>query len=101
MPFEGTKFANYWTQEGEATRQAVNQWIRTSQAYDGVIDFDAAVRDPSQPLRFLPSYDSGDHLHPSDAGHQKMANAIDVTLFKVRSTRPWTFALPLAKDATQ
>ena len=80
-PFEG---ANYFTKVGEAKRQAVNQWIRTSQAYDAVIDFDAATRDPSSPARFLPQYDSGDHLHPSDAGYRAMAEAIDLTLFAPR-----------------
>jgi lysophospholipase L1-like esterase len=78
-PFEG---ANYFTREGEAKRTLLNEWIRTSRAYDGVIDFDAATRDPSSPLKFLPAYDSGDHLHPSDAGYQAMANAIDLALFK-------------------
>ena len=77
-PFEG---AAYFTQEGEAKRKAVNEWIRTSKAYDGVIDFDAVVRDPSQPTKFLPSFDSGDHLHPNDAGYEAMGNAVDLKLF--------------------
>ena len=74
--------AAYFTKEGEAKRQALNQWIRTSKAYDGVVDFDAATRDPANPTRYLPLYDSGDHLHPNDAGYQAMANAIDLTLLK-------------------
>jgi lysophospholipase L1-like esterase len=78
-PFEG---AAYFTPEGEAKRQAVNEWIRTSKAYDGVIDFEAVLRDPNQPTRFLPMYNSGDNLHPSDAGYQAMGNAIDLNLFK-------------------
>ena len=78
-PFDG---AAYFTKEGEAKRQAVNQWIRTSRAYDGVIDFDAATRDAANPTKFLSQYDSGDHLHPNDAGYQAMANAIDLALFK-------------------
>ena len=78
-PFEG---ANYWSSEGEATRQAVNNWIRTSGLYDGVIDFDAAVRDPQHPTKFLPEYNSGDNLHPSDAGYKAMAAAIDLKLFE-------------------
>jgi lysophospholipase L1-like esterase len=78
-PFEG---ATYWTQVGETKRQALNDWIRTGRAYDGVIDFDKATRDPAQPTRFLPSFDSGDHLHPSDAGYEAMSRAIDVALFK-------------------
>ena len=78
-PFEG---AAYFTKEGEAKRQAVNDWIRTSKAYDAVIDFDAATRDPSHPAQFLALYDSGDHLHPNDAGYKAMGEAIDLTLFK-------------------
>jgi lysophospholipase L1-like esterase len=80
-PFEGT-FPGYFTPEGEVKRQAVNQWIRTSGAFDAVIDFDLAVRDPVHPTRMLPAYDSGDHLHPNDAGYQAMANFIDLKLFR-------------------
>jgi lysophospholipase L1-like esterase len=83
-PFEGTIFPGYYTPEGEAKRQAVNQWIRTSGAFDAVIDFDMAIRDPAQPTRMLPAYDSGDHLHPNDAGYQAMANFIDLRLFRRR-----------------
>jgi len=78
-PFEA---AAYFTKEGEAKRQAVNEWIRTSKAYDAVIDFDQVTRDPANPTRFLPQFDSGDHLHPNDAGYQAMANAVDLALFK-------------------
>ena len=78
-PFEG---AAYFTTEGEAKRQALNQWIRTSRVYDGVVDFDLATRDPASPGKFLPQYDSGDHLHPNDAGYQAMGNAVDLSLFK-------------------
>lgn len=81
-PFGGTTIANYWTAEGEAARQALNEWIRTSHAYDGVIDFEAVVRDPSDQGKYLARYDSGDHLHPGDAGYQAIANAIDLELFK-------------------
>jgi lysophospholipase L1-like esterase len=81
-PFEG---AVYWTPEGEAKRQALNQWIRTSKQYDGVIDFDAVVRDPQQPTKFLPQYDSGDHLHPGDAGYKAMGDAVDLALFTGRT----------------
>ena len=66
---------------GEAKRQAVNEWIRTSRAYDGVIDFDKATRDPGDPKKFLAAYDSCDHLHPNDAGYKAMADAIDPALF--------------------
>jgi lysophospholipase L1-like esterase len=62
----------------EATRQAVNTFIRTSGAFDGVIDFDAAVRDPQDPLRMKPEYDCGDHLHPSDAGFRVMAEKVQL-----------------------
>lgn len=73
--------------ENEAKRQAVNKWIRTGGAYDGVIDFDAVTRDPSQPNRLLPAYDSGDHLHPSDAGYRAMGESIDLALFRDRWRR--------------
>ena len=65
LPFKCTGF---YTLEGETTRQAVNQWIRTGGAYDDVINDDQVTLDPSQPVRLLPDYDSGDHLHPNDAG---------------------------------
>lgn len=65
----------------EADRQAVNQCIRTSGAFDAVIDFDAALRDPAKPDHLLPIYDSGDHLHPSQAGYKAMAEAVDLRLF--------------------
>lgn len=80
-PFEGTLIPGYFTPEGEVKRETVNTFIRTSGAFDGVIDFEAAVRDPSHPTRMLPAFDSGDHLHPSDAGYQAMANAINLRLF--------------------
>lgn len=80
-PFEG---AAYFSPEGETKREAVNKFIRTGGAYDGVIDFDAVVRDPGHAARFLPAYDSGDHLHPNDAGYKAMADAIDLSLFKKR-----------------
>jgi lysophospholipase L1-like esterase len=80
-PFEG---AAYFSTEGETKRQAVNKFIRAGGAYDAVIDFDAVVRDPAHPERFLAMYDSGDHLHPNDAGYKAMADAIDLSLFKKR-----------------
>jgi lysophospholipase L1-like esterase len=70
------------TPDMEARRKAVNEWIRTSRVFDGVIDFDLATRDPAQPGRFLPLYDSGDHLHPNDAGYKAMGEAIDLKLFR-------------------
>jgi len=78
-PFQGS---GYYTPAREAEREAINQWIRTSGAFDGVIDFDQAVRDPADPLRLLPAYDSGDHLHPNDAGYQAMADSINLALFQ-------------------
>jgi len=78
-PFQGS---GYYSAPREAEREAINHWIRTSGAFDGVIDFDQAVRDPADPLRLLPAYDSGDHLHPDDAGYQAMANAVNLALFR-------------------
>ena len=71
-PFEG---AFYATADGEAERETVNKWIREGGAFDGVIDFDEVTRDPKQPKRFLPADDSGDHLHPKDAGYDAMGHA--------------------------
>ncbi|WP_437512492.1 SGNH/GDSL hydrolase family protein [Sorangium sp. So ce1099] len=81
MPFEEA-FPPYYTPEGEALRQEVNTWIRGNSAYDGVIDFEAAVRDPEQPTKLLASFDSGDHLHPNDAGYEAMANAVPLSIFE-------------------
>lgn len=74
-PYEG---AGYYTPEGEADRQALNTWIRTSGEYDGVVDFDKATRDPANPAKFLPANDSGDHLHPNASGYKAMAAAFDL-----------------------
>ena len=76
-PFRG---AGDYTAAGEAKREAVNHWIRTSGAFDGVIDFDAVMRDPADPLMLNPAYDSGDHLHPNDLGYQVMADAISLQM---------------------
>ena len=80
-PFEGalqdTPMRGYFDDRKERVRQTVNAWIRDSGEFDTVIDFDAATRDPARPTRFLPAYDSGDHLHPGDAGYRAMAQAID------------------------
>ena len=78
-PVEGYPFPGFWTAALEAKRQAVNHWIRTSKAYDAVIDFDKVLRDPSHPSRLLPAYDGGDHVHPNDAGYRAMADAIDLS----------------------
>ncbi|EAQ00723.1 putative secreted protein [Janibacter sp. HTCC2649] len=74
-PWEG---GSLWSEPKDAIRGEVNAWIRTSGEFDAVVDFDAAVRDPAQPSRILAAYDSGDHLHPGDAGYQAMANAVDL-----------------------
>lgn len=76
-----------FTPAHEAIRAAVNNWIRTGGAFDAVIDFDAITRDPANPTQFLPAYDSGDHLHPGDAGYKAMGDAIDLALFRKRSRR--------------
>jgi lysophospholipase L1-like esterase len=70
----------YYSASAEAIRQAANDWIRTSGAFDGVVDFDKVMQDPSNPAALNPSYDSGDHLHPNAAGMQAMANAVDLQL---------------------
>ncbi|MEV0400366.1 SGNH/GDSL hydrolase family protein [Actinoallomurus sp. NPDC050550] len=75
LPFKGWKV---YDDTLEATRQAVNAYIRTSRTFDGVVDFDAVTRDPAAPLAMLPAYDSGDHLHPNDAGYRVMADAVDL-----------------------
>ncbi|WP_428935765.1 GDSL-type esterase/lipase family protein [Streptomyces sp. ACT015] len=64
----------------DTERVAVNTWIRESGVFDGVLDFDAAVRDPDHPARILPAYDSGDHLHPGDTGLAALADAVDLRL---------------------
>ena len=84
-PFWG---AAYYTDVGEAKRQALNDWIRTSKAYDGVVDFDKATRDPNDPKKLLEKYDSCDYLHPSDAGYKAMGEAIDLSLFRIGSGVP-------------
>lgn len=83
-PFRGSEvpYPNYWSAQKEATRQTVNRWIRTSGAFDAVVDFDAAVRDPASPQNLLPSFDSGDHLHPNDAGYAAMANAVNLSTLR-------------------
>ncbi|WGF87453.1 SGNH/GDSL hydrolase family protein [Marinivivus vitaminiproducens] len=82
--FEGNPLFGYYNEEKEAKRQAVNAWIRESGAFDGVIDFDAAVRDPANPKHIRAEFDSGDHLHPQDAGYEAMADAVDLELLGVK-----------------
>jgi lysophospholipase L1-like esterase len=77
-PYEG---AAYFSQAGEKTREAVNQWIRCTSVFNGVIDFDQVTRDPAKPSAFLPAIDSGDHLHPNDTGYHAMGSSIRLSLF--------------------
>lgn len=79
LPFKG---APYYTPEKEQQRLRINEWIRASQIFDGMIDFDAITRDPVQPDRLRPEYDSGDHLHPGPAGYRAMGEAIDLRQFR-------------------
>lgn len=87
-PFEGATFEGFglslqlYTQERERTRTAVNEWIRHAGAFDGVADFDAAVRDPQRPTRLLPAFAADDQLHVNDAGNLAQANAIALELFR-------------------
>ena len=77
-PYAGAK---YQSKDGEAIREKLNTWIRTTTLLDGVLDFDKATEDPLHPHSYSPADDSGDHLHPSDAGYRAMAASIDLTLF--------------------
>jgi lysophospholipase L1-like esterase len=85
-PFENSAFTKpavtFYTPEREAIRQKVNAWILSSAAFDAVVDFDAVLRDPSRPTQLLPAYDSGDHLHPNNAGCIVEGNAIPLALFE-------------------
>jgi len=80
-PYEG---AAYYRESGEPIRMAVNQWIRSSGAFDAVVDFEAATRDPEHPKQFRPGFNNGDHLHPNDAGYQAMADTIDLSVFGLK-----------------
>lgn len=80
LPFKTWLFH---TEEADAKRQIINEWIRNSDSFDGYVDFDKTMQDPENPLQLLPLYDSGDGLHPSDTGYLAMANAIDLSLLGV------------------
>ena len=79
LPYKG---AGYYSEDGDAVRQAVNDWIRAPGHFDGVIDFDRAVADKADPQTMAAAFDSGDKLHPGDAGYKAMAEAVDLALFK-------------------
>lgn len=81
LPFKDDTL-DFWSAENEDKRQAVNRFIRTGGEYDGVIDFDRAMRAPGDPLHLNPAYDSGDHLHPNDAGMVVMAAAVPLRFFR-------------------
>jgi lysophospholipase L1-like esterase len=91
LPFEGalqgTPFDGYYTPAKDAVRRQVNRWIKESGEFDAVADFDALLRDPTRPARLLPRYDSGDHLHPGDAGYEAMAKTV------ARAHRAWRITL--------
>jgi lysophospholipase L1-like esterase len=78
-PFEG---ANYWSPERNAGRERLNNWMRSSGEFDGLIDFDLALRDPAKPTRMRSEFDSGNHREPSAKGHEAMAAAVNMQLFE-------------------
>ena len=80
LPFGGTK--RFWSEDAERDRLALNAWIRTAGVFDAVVDFDAALHDPANATRLNPAYDSGDHLHPNDAGYRAMAQQVDLRLLR-------------------
>ena len=82
-PFSGaTTIPGIFSAEKEEQRKTLNQWIRSSHDFDGVIDFEKVMLDPANPEKIRPAFDSGDHLHPNDAGYEAMANAVDLSLFR-------------------
>jgi lysophospholipase L1-like esterase len=81
-PFKGAAFPGYFNDEAERKRQAVNAWIRGNTGVDGIVDFDLSLQDPADPQRLRPAWDSGDHLHPNDAGYEAMANSVDLSRFR-------------------
>jgi lysophospholipase L1-like esterase len=84
VAFKGTPLEGYYNADKEAKRVALNEWIRHSGAFDGVIDFDAVVRDPANPEQMVSAYDKGDNLHPNDAGYKAMAESIDLNLMTTK-----------------
>ena len=78
--------AGYASEAGEVIREAENNFIRTSGAFDAVVDFDMATRDPANPKQFLAGFNLTDHLHPNDAGYKAMADSIDLSIFAEKTT---------------
>ncbi len=93
----GTPLDDYYQPEKEALRQQLNAWLRSDSPFDAVIDLDAALRDPSDPSRMAAAYDSGDHLHPGDAGNRAMAEAVDLEVLLGASETPGVRALSPGK----
>ncbi|MEX5405067.1 SGNH/GDSL hydrolase family protein [Stenotrophomonas sp. WED208] len=93
----GTPLDDYYQPEKEALRQQLNAWLRSDSPFDAVIDLDAALRDPSDPSRMAAAYDSGDHLHPGDAGNRAMAEAVDLEVLLGASETPGVRALSQGK----
>lgn len=81
---EGTPFAGHYNAQKEVLRLRLNDWIRGAGIFDAVVDFDAVLRDPARLQRMRAELDSGDHLHPGDAGYRKMADAIDIDAIVAR-----------------
>ena len=81
MPFQGSEYYHP-SEQTEADRQRLNQWIRTSGIFDGVVDFDLIMRDPSRPGYLAAEVDSGDHLHPNPVGYKRMGEAIPLNLLQ-------------------
>lgn len=77
----GTPLDDYYSPDKDALRQQLNAWLREQAPFDAVIDLDAALRDPADPARLAPAFDSGDHLHPGDGGNRAMAEAVDLAVF--------------------
>jgi lysophospholipase L1-like esterase len=91
---EGTPFAGHYNPQKEALRLRLNDWIRSAGIFDAVVDFDAVLRDPARPQRLRVQFDSGDHLHPGDAGYRKMADAIDIDAIVARDLKARRDAAP-------
>jgi lysophospholipase L1-like esterase len=110
-PFEGEQQSarGYYTPEKEKIRAALNEFIRNGHAYDGVVDFDRAVRDPKSPNVMLKAFDSGDSLHPNDAGYKAMGDAFDLAVFDDNApaasnghwVATWAASPSLPQDAAQ